>query len=289
LDSYDGTIKIKHHQDLYTKPDLGSVLDGIGTSPLELQDFLDHMPELFSHIHYSMHTVFETLHILYRRFCHASSKSQASCIAIDLIDMALRTSYFYILRSKYSANRSYELTGERPGSFYELGKSIVDELHSDTTPPVVRERFSRIGNHLPSASFESFFSGLEEKLGIHAEARHGLGFVGTCRLAALIRNKTRGHGMITKDLSSCILEPLMICLYALLHFLPVMQIPLVRKGEVYVVADEDVDRTLEPCVLHIDDQKNAGGMFFLQYIVNKKAVYLEYSSGEYIKPEIRTL
>jgi hypothetical protein len=285
-----GEVKVVESEKLTAQPALAGVLIELRPPALNTLKIVQKMGTEFHELHRTIAKGPTPVAEMYRKICQVDSLPQTVFLLFDLIDAMLRLTAFTLLALSGKSIRSLSNMEEPIVGIRSLARFVKQQIVENPLPEPWKRHFSHIHAHFPQDLIANDLADLQTFLfPILVEPGNKLKFQGLANLITILRNKTRGHGVITKDIAKVISPPLFRISVIMASFIRINEIESEIVGSEYRVkipASEPV--LLSPFVWVSPENNN---LFFLlnfnKYKRKSTMAYVDYISGDYIRPEIK--
>lgn len=285
-----GDVKVVQKEQLTAQPALAAILTELPAPALNTQKIVKEMGAEFLYLHNSITQGPTPIAEMYRKVCQVDSMPQAVFLLFDLLDAMHRLTAFTLLSLNGKSVSSLRYMEEPIVGTRNLAQLIRQQIEENPPPEPWSRHFNRINTGVPQDLLSYDLEALQKFLyPIRIEAGENLKFQGLANLITVLRNKTRGHGVITEDLAKVVAPPLFRLTVIMAYLMRINEIESEILGSEYKLksaASEPV--LLSPFIWASPENNNL--FFFLNFHKHKKIsrmTYVDYISGDYIRPEIK--
>jgi hypothetical protein len=286
-----GEVRVIERVQLTAQPALANILAALPESALNSRQVVKEMGPQFLELHGSMAKGPTPVAEMYRKLCQVDSLPQAVFLLFDSVEALLRLTAFSLLCIRGEAKDQAQSWGRRYGSIRNVASLIVDQLDDGPLPEAWQRHFIRIKEGLPKELFTQDHPILREFLHpIPVECHNRLGFRGIASLITVLRNKTKGHGVITEEVGQVLAAPLFRFFMMLAYLTRIDELNYSRPGTDYQVKCLNSKAVMvSPFVWSPPDTDDV--FLLLEFVKHKKGkhkmVYVDYISGDLIRPELK--
>lgn len=270
------TKEITLHQ-LRDQPALGSILALLPRPVLDTFSIARQMGPDFTKLHSLLSQAPLPIARMYKKMCQVPSFTHSIFIFFDCIDAIAKLCLFSLAGAHGDAPQCAKTWSRKYTGLRKMVSMIKEYAEKKNLPEGWIQHFKTIKTALPLHPIRDDIPLLEDFLNLKIETDDEIGFEGLAALITVLRNKTRGHGIITAQLGKRLAPPLFRLLLIFISITRITRLSLsYRYGEFLIKSIGGEPTTLSPLLTGPGEDT----ILFFQEAAGDQIIYLDYSTGE---------